>query len=60
MPPKPKQSQSKNKYPVEQCKTFMKEVSQAGFGSVEEVHNALIKERFIAPPIGTAHFSQVD
>lgn len=37
MPPTPKQSQSKNKYPVEQCKTFMKEVSQAGFGSIEEV-----------------------
>ena len=38
MPPKPKQSQSKNKYPVEQWKTFMKEVSPAGFGSAEEVH----------------------
>ena len=37
MPPTPKQSQSKNKYPVEQCKTFMKEASQAGFGSVEEI-----------------------
>ena len=40
MPPTPKQSQSKNKYPVEQCKTFMKEVSQAGFGSVEEVQKS--------------------
>ena len=40
MPPTPKNSQSKNKYPVEQCKIFMKEVCEAGFGSVKEVQKA--------------------
>ena len=40
MPPTPNSSQSKNKYPVEQCKKFMKEVSAAGFGAVKEVQKS--------------------
>ena len=35
MTPTPTSSQTKNKYPVEQCKKFMKEVSDAGFGTVK-------------------------
>ena len=27
----------KNKYPVEQCKQFMKEVSEAGFGTLQQI-----------------------
>lgn len=40
MPPKPSSStgvKQKNKYPVEQCKHFMKEVSEAGFGTLQEI-----------------------
>lgn len=34
MPPTP--TQSKNKYPVEECRSFMWSISQAGFGSIDE------------------------
>jgi hypothetical protein len=40
MPPTPSSStgvKQKNKYPVEQCKHFMKEVSEAGFGTLQEI-----------------------
>lgn len=40
MPPTPNGSQSKNKYPIELCKKFMKEVSAAGFGTVKEVQKS--------------------
>ena len=33
----PSQTSSKNKYPVRECKSFMREISDAGFGSLEEV-----------------------
>ena len=47
MPPTPNRSQSKNKYPVEQCKSFMKEVSEAVFGSVDEVKkNGSVRKSF--------------
>ena len=40
MPPTPKNSTSKNKYPVDECKRFMKEVSEAGFGTIHEVQKS--------------------
>lgn len=30
----------KNKYPVDQCKSFMRSVSEAGYGSIEETSRA--------------------
>ena len=46
MPPTPTNSVStgvkvKNKYPVEQCRHFMKEVSEAGFGTFTEILRGL-------------------
>ena len=33
----PKSTGEKNKYPARDCREYMKEVSDAGFGSVEEI-----------------------
>lgn len=34
----PNHSQDKNKYPAKECREFMKEISNAGFGTVEELN----------------------
>ena len=46
MPPTPTNSVStgvkvKNKYPVEQCRHFMKEVSEAGFGTFTQIQRGV-------------------
>ena len=33
----PKDTQDKNKYPAKECREFMKEISTAGFGTVDEI-----------------------
>ena len=60
MPPTSKQLQSKNKYPVEQCKSFMKEVSQAGFGSVEKFQKSGSALTFQKRPYGELGNDQLE
>ena len=47
MPPTPKSAtdpNNKNKYPVERCKKFMKEVAEAGFGTIHEIQRGGLRK----------------
>ena len=52
MPPTPKTptdpgTKPRNKYPVEQCKNYMQEVSKAGFGTLHEVQRGGLRKALV-------------